>query len=537
MSITAFIDSTMIFTLMVASAIAFVLYVVLQRATIQDPREPPRASSSIPIIGHVIGLMRSKFDYYVQLSQRAEYDIFTMTMPGQKMYVVTSPELIQAVQKQPKVLAFPPVEGKFASAICGISPEAHTILLNNLNGDEGDWGLSMDTYVAMRGALTSGAGLDAMNRVMIDNIAAFLDDIKPAGQNTRQVSLVKWLRHSVTLATTNSVYGPSNPFKDDGIAEAFWDFEKDLMPILIGVMPSFMARKGLAGREKVVKAFESYLQSGGHESGGMFIQNRYHASAKNGVPLEDIARFEAGGSIALLVNTAPAAFWMLLLVFSYPGLANDIRREVESLITIETSESGAKTRNLDITRLKEHCPLLTSTFQEVLRFRSTGTSIRQVMEDTILQDKWLLKKGNMVQMPSRVVHMDHSVWGTDAEGFEPRRFMKDFKTSTGKRSTPGAFRAFGGGTTLCPGRHFATNEILATVTMFLMRFDMTPVSGEWELPTTNNTNVVAVIMEPDHDIEVNISNRQSLEDDHAWAFVLKDSTKVFAVAAEDRGEA
>lgn len=32
-----------------------------------DPREPPLAPQSIPIIGHMIGLFRSKFNYYVDL--------------------------------------------------------------------------------------------------------------------------------------------------------------------------------------------------------------------------------------------------------------------------------------------------------------------------------------------------------------------------------------------------------------------------------------------------------------------------------------
>jgi len=36
--------------------------------------------------------------------------------------------------------------------------------------------------------------------------------------------------------------------------------------------------------------------------------------------------------------------------------------------------------SLDITSVKTYCSLLTSTFQEVLRHRSMGTSIRQVMQ-------------------------------------------------------------------------------------------------------------------------------------------------------------
>lgn len=43
------------------------LIVVRGLGTKQDPREPPFVAAGIPYIGHVIGLMRSKFNYYVQL--------------------------------------------------------------------------------------------------------------------------------------------------------------------------------------------------------------------------------------------------------------------------------------------------------------------------------------------------------------------------------------------------------------------------------------------------------------------------------------
>lgn len=32
-----------------------------------DPREPPVVTTTVPYVGHVIGLMRSNFNYYVQL--------------------------------------------------------------------------------------------------------------------------------------------------------------------------------------------------------------------------------------------------------------------------------------------------------------------------------------------------------------------------------------------------------------------------------------------------------------------------------------
>jgi hypothetical protein len=36
-------------------------------ARTKDPREPPEATSSNPLVGHVLGLMRNKFNYYVEL--------------------------------------------------------------------------------------------------------------------------------------------------------------------------------------------------------------------------------------------------------------------------------------------------------------------------------------------------------------------------------------------------------------------------------------------------------------------------------------
>lgn len=138
------------------------------------------------------------------------------------MYVVTKPELIQAVQKQHKILAFPPIEAKFASTVCGASVEAQAILAKNVNGDEGDFGLSMESYAAMRAGLKPGSQLDDMNRSMIQEIAKALDLLEPAKSQSRKIGLNAWLKDAITTATTRSVYGPMNPYDDKAIVDAFW---------------------------------------------------------------------------------------------------------------------------------------------------------------------------------------------------------------------------------------------------------------------------------------------------------------------------
>lgn len=158
----------------------------------------------------------------IDLIQQIGLPIFTLPLPGQKMYVVTKPEPVQIVQKQHKVLAFSPMEAKSALKVCGVSPETQALLLQNVNGDEGDHGLSMESHAAMRGALKPGSQIDEMNRGMIREIAASLDLLEPDKDTTRQVNKYEWLRDTITTATTRSVYGPMSPYDDKAIADAFW---------------------------------------------------------------------------------------------------------------------------------------------------------------------------------------------------------------------------------------------------------------------------------------------------------------------------
>jgi hypothetical protein len=149
-------------------------------------------------------------------SQKMSLPIFTMPVPGIKMYIVTSPELIHLIQKQPKKLSFAPLEAKFACKTLAISSKGTDIVMTNVNGEEGDWGLSMETYAVMR------TTLEELSRPTIQNLAKALNTLIPAGLTKIEVGLSKWVRNTVTLATTDSVYGPLNPYQDQEIQDSFW---------------------------------------------------------------------------------------------------------------------------------------------------------------------------------------------------------------------------------------------------------------------------------------------------------------------------
>jgi hypothetical protein len=62
-----------------------------------------------------------------------------------------------------------------------------------------------------------------MKRIAIQNIAASCDKLDSrAGTPPVRIKLMQWLRHEITMATSNSVYGPMNPFKDPMIEAGFW---------------------------------------------------------------------------------------------------------------------------------------------------------------------------------------------------------------------------------------------------------------------------------------------------------------------------
>lgn len=138
------------------------------------------------------------------------------------MYIITKPDLIQATQKLPKVLAFPPIEAKFATRLCGVSQETKDLVFDNVNGERGDTGFTIESHVVMKAALSPSKECDEMNRQTLQNVAAALDSLIPSTQQSLRIGLWSWFRQNVTLATTRAVYGPKNPFNDQTVVNAFW---------------------------------------------------------------------------------------------------------------------------------------------------------------------------------------------------------------------------------------------------------------------------------------------------------------------------
>lgn len=296
--------------------------------------------------------------------------------------------------------------------------------------------------------------------------------------------------------------------------------EDDLTMLVVDFLPALTAPKGHRGRAVCVEAFKNYFTNKGHETGSSLVKARIKAAEKYAISVDDIARLEVAGTLAVLENTMPTAFWMLFYVFSNPSILADLRSELKGILLLQTTteSSGPIRRILDLSAMKDKCPLLSSIFQETLRHRACGVSTREVVHDTCINDQYQLKAGSIIQMPARVLHADPSIWGPTTNAFDPRRFLLK-RSSNPKPPPPSAFRAFGGGTTLCPGRHLARMEVLAAVAMMVLRFDVEPVGGEWCMPRAKDDNIVASVAFPEGDVEVDVVSAEGVEGG-SWAFQL-----------------
>jgi hypothetical protein len=304
------------------------------------------------------------------------------------------------------------------------------------------------------------------------------------------------------------------------------------MIMLMKLLPSVFARDSLAARDTITKAFLKYFNEGGHRKGSALIQARFDVSTEYKIPLEDIARFECGGAVGILTNNSPICFWMLYHVYSDDIVLNECRQEVAKFLSDEpvvTSDGKKKTvRTLNMTSLKHTCPVLLSTFQEVLRMHTIGVAARLVMEDHLLDGKYLLKKGSTLLIPGSVQHTSSASFGSNVDSFDHRRFLPGVKAHN-----PVAFRSFGGGATLCPGRHFATTEILGFTALMILRCDVLPRDGKWVCPTALKAGLWETIPMPDFDIDVTIAQRADADESLEWRVMVTDSDKDVKISVDD----
>ena len=451
-----------------------------------------------------------------------------MRILNQRIYIVTSPPLAAAVQRASKALSFTPIVPEVTKPVFGLDDTTMEIVCKNLDPGPGDEpGYLSDIQGMIYNSLGPGQYLSDLTlkavRELRDEVASYAASPNVQGSGAR-TDLLLWVRHLVTVSTARYLYGPENPIaREPDLEDAFWDFDHGLIALMVNFYPSVTARRAYRGRERLAAALEDYLLSGRHEtSGSRIIRSRVELALRHGWTLRAAARSEISFLFAGIVNTTTTTFWILARLYADAGLLETVRDEVTAAIDEEQLQMQVQQREpsadasgghrLRIPGLRERCPTLVAVYSECLRLGSDNFSNRKVKEDTMLADRYLLKKDAIVQIAGGVIHADEGIWGDDVETFKPGRFLNGTKGQQPhekpQQRHPAAFRAFGGGKTLCPGRHFAQNEILTFVALVVLQLDMAaPGGGDIKVPKKKDTGMPVHILEPEKPVEVVIRSR------------------------------
>ncbi|KAI1910060.1 hypothetical protein LOZ12_004733 [Ophidiomyces ophidiicola] len=503
--------SSSVFWFFGLGAASVVIFFISQRRTVaHHASEPPLIPSKIPfaLFGMDWPTIRCKGVYQFLItiidealakiyidSDKSKLPIFTINLLSSKVYVVTSPALIAAAQRKSRVISFEPFPTIAAERLAGIKGPRLEALREPRRGGGG---LNNRVMHVMSPTLLN-EGLDQMNSRMVATLKEWVDGLSSVGDGGhRAFDLYAWCRQILTIASTDAVYGPLNPYRPTSIQDAAWTYEQSAAIFLLNIAPRLIANKAWRARETVVAALEAYYRNNGHFDSSEMTYRRWKVQHDSGASPADIARLEALLAFGLLANSVPSTFWLLVEICSRPSLLAEVREElIENALHVD--EKGVHL--LDLGGIQAKCALFLSVFQETLRLRSNATVTRKIYEDVMLNDEYLLKAGSLLQMPAARLARDGSTWGAGGDGgvpaadFDPRRFMKKKEGSGTKQAVTG-YLAFGAAPDLCPGRHFATGEILALVGMMLLRYDIQPENGRWSVSKLNPHDLPATVTPP-----------------------------------------
>lgn len=128
-----------------------------------------------------------------------------MRVFGSSLYVISSPELIQSVFRNPKAFPFEPMIIESTNRAFDISKEGTKILANMEYIDA--------IHKFIHETMLPGPALLEMNSRALSTGARLFNSIGNGVE--KRIGLYRWIRDCVTLASADALYSHDNPVNDN----------------------------------------------------------------------------------------------------------------------------------------------------------------------------------------------------------------------------------------------------------------------------------------------------------------------------------
>jgi hypothetical protein len=128
-----------------------------------------------------------------------------MRLFGSSLYVISSPELIQSVLRNPKAFPFEPMIIESTNRTFDISNEGTKVIANMEYIDA--------IHKFVHETMLPGPALLEMNGRALSTEARLINSI--GNGDEKRIRLYRWIRDCVTLAAADALYSHDNPVNDN----------------------------------------------------------------------------------------------------------------------------------------------------------------------------------------------------------------------------------------------------------------------------------------------------------------------------------
>ena len=390
------------------------------------------------------------------------------------------------------------------------------------------------TYLQVKAAHKhlSGTGLVQMTEFFLGVLKRRMSESQVKSEWVDQPDLYAFLQDEVFRAAIEALCGLHLLPQSPTFVEDFWQFVADV-PVLIKGLPRWLSPGPYRRRQRLLNAVKSWHRYAKENSdyskigaddpewepffGSKLIRARQQYSSKMSFMNDDaVAAEDLGLIFATNTNTIPSVTWFVYEICRNPSLMARVREEINAcrIVTDSFPESEQEQdRSFDINALSNQ-PLLQSIYAETLRLR-VALIITRTPEQDFRIGEWLFPSSTTIALSSRTGAMNPNVWNAGTpedphplDTFWADRFLKYENeptsgplrrdTSTVKEifghsntideddrrgkfarkpyfsmeGVAGGWIPFGGGQRMCPGRHFAKQEIIGTLVTLLTHFEI-----------------------------------------------------------------
>ncbi|KAK5072908.1 hypothetical protein LTR64_000682 [Lithohypha guttulata] len=164
-------------------------------------------------------------------------------------------------------------------------------------------------------------------------------------------------------------------------------------------------------------------------------------------------------------TTASALMWTTYLLSLCSDVQTRLRAECDDRLA-NRPESDISASDFDA----EAMPYLTAVCNEVLRLYPTiPATPREAVRHTKIGDQ-SIPKGTSALICPWAINRDKTLWGPDADTFDPDRWLEGSNAAHGGAQSHNDFLTFFTGPRSCIGREFARLEMKCLLATFVMRF-------------------------------------------------------------------